>query len=302
MKVSTEHKAENKICDSLDVLNCVNGIGKDTKSIQGAKVKNAYGPHIRIILSSALLQMKQSFGRSMFKFCMLAYPLFYGFTLYMLYKEHSSTDIMAYVMLGSAVSSLWGTISFSSAGDINRERFMGALEVIFNAPSKFYYVMLGKVLGNTVLGIGSMVISILFISLLSGSAFQVIHVGPFIGVTLLGVVSFVAVGMMLSGLLAISRSTTILMNIMDYPIMILCGIAFPIHILPIWTLPFSYMLSPTHFLALARMCVGGIYSKDAFYHHLIWLMGLTILYVLLSLFAYRMIDINARKDATLGVV
>ena len=265
------------------------------------KNKN-YKAHLRIIFSSAILQMKQSFGRSMFKFCMLAYPLLYGFTLYMLYKEHSSADIMAYVMLGSAVSSLWGTISFSSAGDINRERFMGALEVIFNAPSKFYYVMLGKVLGNTVLGVGSMLISIIFVSFLSGYAFQVMHVGAFIVVVLLGVLSFAAVGMMLSGLLAISRSTTILMNIMDYPIMILCGIAFPINILPSWTWPLSYILSPTHFLALARMCVIGTDSVVLFYHHLIWLIGLTLFYALLSIFAYRMIDVKARKDATLGVV
>lgn len=302
MKVSTDHKEKNKICDYSEHMNSTNKVGKAIKSIKATKADKSYKAHIRIVLSSAVLQMKQSFGRSMFKFCMLAYPLLYGFTLYMLYKEHSSAEIMAYVMLGSAVSSLWGTISFSSAGDINRERFMGALEVIFNAPSKFYYVMLGKVLGNTVLGIGSMIISISFVSLLSGYAFRVVHVWAFILVVLLGILSFAAVGMMLSGLLAISRSTTILMNIMDYPIMILCGIAFPINILPIWTLPFSYMLSPTHFLALARMCVIGIDSVTLFYHHFIWLVGLTLLYGLLSILAYRMIDVKARKDATLGVV
>lgn len=258
--------------------------------------------NMRIIISSALLQMKQSYGRSMFKFCMIAYPLLYGFTLYMLYKEASTTEIMAYVMLGSAVSSLWGTISYSSAGDINRERFMGALEVIFNAPSRFYHVMLGKVIGNTVLGLISMIISILFVSLLSGSAFVVANPGAFGLVVVIGLISFGAVGMMLSGLLAISRSTTVLMNIMDYPVMILCGIAFPISILPSWTLPFSYALSPTHFLVLARMCVTGIESEALFSHHLLWLTGLTVLYCMVSVVAYRLIDVKARKEATLGVV
>ena len=147
-----------------------------------------------------------------------------------------------------------------------------------------------------------MLISIVFVSLLSGQPFRVMHVGFFILIALIGIISFAAIGMMLSGLLAISRSTTVLMNIMDYPVMILCGIAFPIDILPAWTLPLSYLLSPTHFLKLSRMCVSGIDSIELFYHHLLWLIGLTFFYSAASVLAYKAIDVKARKNATLGVV
>lgn len=258
--------------------------------------------NFRVLISSALLQMRQSYSRSMFKFCMIAYPLLYGFTLYMLYKNHTDEEIISYVMLGSAVASLWGTISFSSAGDINRERFMGALEIIFNSPTKFVIIMFGKVIGNTILGVISMVISIVFILLLSKIPFVLIHPTIFIIVFILGIFSFTAIAMMLSGLLAISRSTTILMNCMDYPILILSGIAFPISILPSWTLPLSYILSPTHFLILSRMCVTGIIDYKLFYFHFISLVLLTITYTVLFIYFYKLIDIKARKEATLGVV
>jgi len=89
---------------------------------------------------------------------------------------------------------------------------------------------------------------------------------------------------------------------MDYPILILCGIAFPISVLPTWTLPLSYILSPTHFLALARMCVVGISDWSLFNHHMAWLVGLTLVYTGLFIRFYKVIDIKARKDATLGVV
>lgn len=252
--------------------------------------------------ASVLLQMRQSFSRSMFRFCMIAYPILHGFLMYMLYKESSTVAVMSYVMLGTAVASLWGTISFSSAGDINRERFMGALEIIFNAPVSFITIMFGKVVGNTLLGLVSMGISIGFIHVAFNVPFELRHSGLFILVILVGTLSFVAVGMMLSGLLAISRSTRVLMNCIDYPIMILCGVAFPFEILPMWTRPFSYILSPTHFLFLARQCVSGIENMSLFYFHFTWMCGLTLLYGILAVWFYKVIDTHARKHATLGVV
>lgn len=252
--------------------------------------------------SSITLQMRQSFSRSMFRFCMIAYPMLYGFLMYMLYKEAPSTAVMAYVMLGTAVSSLWGTISFSSAGDINRERFMGALEIIFNVPVPFKVIMFGKVIGNTIWGLISMLISIVFIQVAFQVPFQLASPLLFALSVLLGALSFSAVGMMLSGLLAISRSTRVLMNCIDYPIMILCGVAFPIEILPLWTKPLSYMLSPTHFLIVSRMCIDGVSDRALFMTHLLWMLGLTICYGVLANYFYKVIDQHAREHATLGVV
>lgn len=257
---------------------------------------------LRILFSSATLQMRQSFSRSMFKFCMIAYPILYGFMMMMLYQNRDASELVNYVMLGSAVSTLWGTISFSSAGDIDRERFMGALEVIFNAPTKFIVVMFGKVLGNTVLGVLSMAFSILFVMVFTKSRIVIQDPLLFLGVSVLGILSFAAIAMMLSGLLAISRSTRVLMNCMDYPIMILCGIAFPISILPSWTLPLSNVLSPTHYLVLARMSVTGVTSNALLQTHLIWLVGLTVFYSVVAIWTYGVIDMRARQKATLGVI
>jgi len=258
--------------------------------------------NLKVLWASAALQMRQSFGRSMFRFCMIFYPILWGFIMFMMYKEQDNSAFVSFVMLGTAISSLWGTISFSSAGDINRERYMGALEIIFNCPSKFIIIMFGKVLGNTVLGIISMVISFVFIIF----AFQVDFIikAPwlFILVSLISIVSFVAIAMMLSGLLTISRNTRALMNIMDYPILILCGVVFPIEMLPAWTRILSYALSPTYVLKLLRMCVFGIEDFSVFYMHLGGLAALTLLYTLFFLKFYKVIDVRARENATLGVV
>lgn len=257
---------------------------------------------LRVIYSSAILQMKQSFSRSMFKFCMLVYPILYGFILYMLYKNGEKENIIAYAILGSALATLWGTISFSSAGDINRERFMGALEVIFNSPSKFINVMLGKVLGNTLLGLISVLISISFISITFKVHINVAHIKNLLIVLTIGIISFIAIGMALASLLTISRSTTILMNCLDYPILILSGSAFPIDFLPQWAQNISFFLAPSHFLILVRMCILGIDDIKLYSKHLYSLIFLTILYTISAIHFFKVIDKKARKEATLAVV
>ena len=99
---------------------------------------------LKVVFSSCLLQMKQSFSRSMFKFCIIAYPILFSWTLYLIYKGQSNDMFVSYVILGTAVTSMWTSISFSSAGDIDRERFMGALQVIFSSATKFQLLCLER--------------------------------------------------------------------------------------------------------------------------------------------------------------
>lgn len=258
--------------------------------------------NIRVIISSCKLQMKQSFSRSMFQFCIIFYPILAAITFYFIYAGNSDETIISYVFLGTAITSMWSSISFSSAGDIDRERFMGALEVIFSAPTPFRVIMLGKVIGNTILGIASMLISFLVVTLLFGSRFDPVHPLWFAVSMLLGIVSFVFVALLLSGLLAISRNTRVLMNCIDFPVFILCGTYFPIDVLPVWVQPISFALSPTYVLKLARMSIEGIADYGMFYNYMLGLLLISLLYLLGYLKFYSVIDIKARKEATLEVI
>jgi len=258
--------------------------------------------NLKVVYSSCILQMKQSFSRSMFRFCIIAYPILFSWTLYLIYKGQDNSSFISYVMLGTAVTSMWGSISFSSAGDIDRERFMGALEVIFSSPTKFSTIMLGKVIGNTILGVFSMVLSFVFVILFFNVKFTIANPLFFSLSMLLGVISFTFIAMMLSGLLALSRSTRVLMNCLDYPIFIFCGTVFPIEVLPTWTRPISYILSPTYVLKLSRTAITGITNFHEFYTYLLGLLTITLVYFFLYKYFYKVIDVKARKEATLEVI
>jgi ABC-2 type transport system permease protein len=258
--------------------------------------------NLRVIISSCKLQMKQSFSRSMFKFCIIVYPILAAITFYLIYSDKKDEALIPYVFLGTAITSMWSSISFSSAGDIDRERFMGALEVIFSAPTQFRIIMLGKVLGNTILGIASMLISFLVVTLLFDAKFALVHPVLFFASMLLGIISFIFIALLLSGLLAISRNTRVWMNCIDFPVFILCGTYFPIEILPTWIKPLCYVLSPTYVLKLARMSISGINDYGIFYRYMLGLLIVTVFYLLGYLKFYKIIDIRARKDATLEVL
>lgn len=257
---------------------------------------------LRVIRASCALQVKQSFSRTMFKFCILIHPVLFGWTLSLIYAGQPNARLVSFVLLGTAVSSMWGSISYSSAGDIDRERFMGALPVIFTAPAPFSVVMLGKVLGNTLLGAASMVLSYLFLRLCTPLTLQVAHPLMLAGVLLLGLGSFVGIAMLLSALLALSRSTRVLMNCMDFPVFIFCGIAFPIEILPDWTRPLSYALGPTYLLKLARQAITGIGDASSFGRLLAGLCLVTAAYAAVAWFLYRVLDTRARVIASLEVM
>lgn len=255
---------------------------------------------LTIYLSCMKQQFNQSFGRSMFKFCVLVQPLIFGLILGMMYLNKSGDDFLVYVVFGSGIVSFWSSICFSSASDINRERFMGTLESIFVAPAGFKTIIIGKILGNTLWGLVSMAISGLFVTVVFQKTYHLTYPLLTVITLILMVVSFTAIALMLAGLFTLSRNTRLVMNSMDYPIFLLCGIVFPIEILPAYLRIISYALSPTWVVKLLRLSVSGGDIWEIVWSLLI-LIVITGIYWLLGHFFFKKIDYKARVTASLGV-
>lgn len=266
------------------------------------EIRNKFGSDFRAFYSSICLQMKHSYSRGMMKFTLIFSPLFMGVLLGFVYLNRSAEDFASYAMVGTAVTTMWTTISFSSASDVNRERYMGALQQIYNTPQHFFTIMLGKVVGNTILGVIAMVLSYVYVGVLFQRWVVIESLAWFIVAFSFLVISYIALAMMLSGALAISRQLQVLMNCLDYPMFILCGCVFPVTILPEWAQAIGNLLSPTHGIAALRLCLNSEFQEIAFYQHLTALIVTTAIYWVLSVFLYRHMDHKVRKDATLEVM
>lgn len=254
-----------------------------------------------VLLSTMVLQMKQSFVRPMYQFCLIVSPILNTVLLYEMFRNSGNEDFASYVILGSGLMSLWSCICFSSAGDINRERFSGTLVLIFAAPADFPAIVLGKILGNTILSLVSILISMATALVLYQAPLQLESPGYFL-IALVGMIgSFVVISSVIACLLTLSRRTTLYMNCIEIPFILLCGMSFPIDVLPDWLQMVSRCLAPTWAVELIRTTVHGITDVSLFWRDFAIMAALSAALAILSAWLYKVIDRAVRIHAALEV-
>lgn len=256
---------------------------------------------IYVILTTMLLQMKNSFARSMFRFCLIANPIANTILVYYMFKNSGEENFVTYVVMGAGLMGLWGCICFSSAGDINRERWSGTLAIIYSAPVDFRLIIWGKVLGNTVLAISTLFISFLTSKILFGASFEVTNVLYLMVGVVAAVFSFMTISVVIAYVLTLSRKTSLYMNCLEIPVTLLCGFVFPVEMLPAWVQTISYCLTPTWAVKLIRLSLQREMNQVHFIRSFIVLVGINIVYLVGISLLYRVIDKHVRIRATLEV-
>ena len=246
---------------------------------------------LRAILMSAKVQMKQSIARPMFRFCIFISPILSGILLGMIYQNRSVEDFMLYAFIGAGITTFWGSICFSSASDMDREKWLGTMPMIFTSPIGFE---------NTLWGIFSFGLNMLTVKILFNKSIQFASFSYFALITILMIVSMIAVGFMMAGLFTLSRKISILMNVIDYPIIMLTGMVFPISIFPKFIQYISYLLSPTWAMEGYKLAVQGGSSEELLRVVFI-LVIIIIIYFIISIFSFRKIKKLCVINGTLEV-
>lgn len=254
-----------------------------------------------LCLATMIVQMKNSFARKTFQFTLLAQPILYTFITYYMFIYSEIDNYISYVVLGSGLLSLWSCIVFSSAGDIERERWMGTLAILFVAPASFPKIILSKIIGNTILSLLPFIISFLIVRFIFLEPFIITHFYWFLFIFLLSIISFVAIAFLFSVFFTLSKKAGSLMNCMEYPIFILCGMAFPLSMIPEPFHFISYLLTPTYATQLLRSSINGIENLSIFYLQIGLLILLSIIYIVLGILLFHKIDKKIRQKATLEV-
>lgn len=252
------------------------------------------------ILNSIIVQIKQAITRPMFRFCVLINPIISGFLLGMIYKNKSVEDFMIYAFIGAGIGVFWGSICFSSASDIDREKWMGTLPVIFVSPVGFENIIIGKILGNTIWGIFSVFLNMVTVYIFFDIPIKFSNFNFFVLIFILMILSMIALGFMLCGLFTLSRKVRLFMNLIEYPIIILTGMVFPISIFPNFIQIISHILSPTWAMKGFRLAVlGG--TKEEMIFVALGLLVVTIIYFSISILSFRKITEKCVINGTLEV-
>lgn len=254
---------------------------------------------LKVLWTTMTLQMKNSFIRPMFRFCLLANPLVNAILLYYMFINSGQDNFINYVILGSGLMGIWSCICFSSAGDINRERWSGTLSIIYTTPADFRLIIIGKILGNTILSLITFAVSFTVARVFFGGNFIIEQGYKFIIAFVAMIMSFAVVSVFLAYLLTLSRKTTLYMNLIEYPIILVCGFVFPVDVLPSWVQKISYLLPPTWSIKLMRMSVMGGVETSVFFDTFYKLSFVAGIYIIIVIILYRIIDKQVRILGTL---
>lgn len=255
---------------------------------------------MKLLSSTMVLQMKQSFARPMFRFCLLLNPIANTIFLYELFYNRGTSDFLSYVVLGAGLMGIWSCICFSSVGDINRERYSGTLPFIYAAPGGFGMIILGKVLGNTILSLATFGISYVTAGLLAGKLMMIARPGMFLVAVVFMLLCFIVVSICFAYIMMLSRKTELYMNLLEIPMIFLCGFTFPVEVLPSWVRMISNCLPPTWAVRMIRMSVTGK-NIGEFLTSLGYLSIELLVLVIISAILYWYMDRSIRIKSTLEV-
>lgn len=252
-----------------------------------------------VLWTSMQLQMKQTFARNMFKFTLFVAPFLTTVILGEMYRHSTADNFVAYVVLGSGLWSIWNCIAFSSAGDINRERFTNTLSIIFSAPADFRLILLGKIFGNTILSMGSFALSIIFAVTLYRPPINVNNWPLLMGAMILTIIAFIIMSIFIAYLLTLSRKTAVYMNCLEIPFALICGFVFPIENLPTGVQYISWLFPPTWAVRLLRYSVTDV--PYGFWENFIPLVITMAVFAALAAWLYKIIFRQAKVLGTLDM-
>lgn len=255
---------------------------------------------LRVVRAAAAVQIARLAVDLFMLFGAVAQPFFVAVTV--MYMLRGRADFVAvFVVVGSALSGLWTVALFEGASGISNERWTGTLELLAAAPVPLFLVVAGKMVGGMLFSLLSLVTSYVIGAWLFGYDVTIREPLPFAVSFLLATVSLWSIGMLFAPIGILSRVAGRFLNVLEYPIYILCGFLFPVLLLPGLLLPLSYALPP-YWAAVALHgtssgSLGGVELAA------VWsiLLLSSIATVAIAHALFRVVLRRARRDGTLAL-
>ena len=256
--------------------------------------------NLRAVLITAEMTLRQQATDGFILFAIVVQPFITAILALWMLRDQSANNAI-YAVVGSGMSGLWSSLLFICGNSITVERWIGTLESIAAVPTSMSIIVLGKDLANVLQSLLSMVVCYIAAVLLFNYTLRVDQPVLFIISLVFTVVSFITFGLIIGPIFLLNPAIQSLQNGLEFPVYILGGFLFPLALLPNWTTPFSYLLTPYWAArALHLSSSGGGSLADITF---CWGMMLlfSVIYVIASRYLFRAILYRVRVDATLGL-
>lgn len=252
---------------------------------------------LRMLWIGTVMQVKMS-SRGTFEIATaMIMPIVQATVAVYLLRAADSPHRMIEAAVGAGLMGVWSTVLFGSGGAIQRQRFMGTLEMLMLAPRNPAGTILPITIATGLTGTYAMIATLGWGWLVYGIRPEFAHPWLFLIAVPACVLGLGMFGLLLASTFVLMRNANALCNTLEYPIWLLSGMLVPITVLPAWTGPLADIL-PTTWGARA---VHEATSGGAVWPAVAWCLGISVACFALGALSMTYVERRARTAATLAL-
>ena len=173
------------------------------------------------------------------------WPLVYATLAYFMFRAGSEPEALLVASLGATVMGIWSVTTVDAADSIQRQRWLGVLELLVAAPAPFWTVLLPITIASSAIGVYSLFSTLLWGRLLFGIPLEIESPLLFALAIPPTIVSIGLLGFLMASVIVRFRAGWAVGNMFEYPVWIVSGLLIPVALLPDWLEPISWLLAPT---------------------------------------------------------
>ena len=233
----------------------------------------------------------------------LAQPAIFSTVGYFLARTagHSAPDFI-YTVIGGGIMGVWSTVLFTSFYDILADRREGVLELIVGSPTPLFTVLSIRTFTNVLAGTISLVLSIAATVLIFDFLPPAQNIPAILVSLSILLFSFWCLGIFIVHLQAVSRITGFLVNYLELPVTILSGFMFPAELLPGWTRWVTGILPMSWAVRSLNLSFQSGTALSALWMYWSVALGLSSLFLIITLFMSRQVHNMMRVNGELGSI
>jgi ABC-2 type transport system permease protein len=212
----------------------------------------------RILWSGVLFHVKSLSQSNFFILVSMIQPVIFASIAFYMFRAGGRAPTLLYAALGAGLMGIWSSTLFGSGGAIQWQRWQGTLELIVVVPPPLLQVLLPLTVATSVVGLYSVVATLLWGVVFFGMPLHLVHPFMFASALIMTVVGLGLLGLVLASTFVLYRHANALANLLEYPVWLTTGVLVPLSLLPGWTHVIGSVLAPTWGIrALRAAALGG---------------------------------------------
>jgi ABC-2 type transport system permease protein len=203
-------------------------------------------------------------------------------------RETSSRgfNVGAYILASFAMYSVIQTVLFNLGIFIASERATGWYKFLRTTPARVWTVFTAKLTAVLVLALGALSVLLVVGAVTGGVSLPVGTWLSLIARVMLGALPFAALAVFIGYIAKGANSASPIINLVFFPMAFASGLFIPLDSLPKFVQDFAPFLPAYHGGQFARVAVGVPSAMNEL-THVAWLIGFTVVFLALAVWAYK---------------